>query len=65
MKVGLGARPKTKKTQAIQQGIGRLYDRYNNGDVTRNELLQGLSFVVAKNIKSAKRWMIIILILMK
>ena len=42
---------KQKKTQAIQQRIDTLYNRYKNGDATRNELLEGLSFVVAKNIK--------------
>ena len=52
MKGGLGARPKTKKSQAIRPRIVTLYDRYNNGDATRNELLQGLPFVVVKNIKS-------------
>jgi len=55
MKGGLGARPKTKKTQAIQQRIDTLYDRYVSGDADRNDLLEGLSFVVAKNIKSKKK----------
>ncbi len=41
MKGGLGARPKTKKTQAIQERIDTLYDRYDNGDPTQNELLEG------------------------
>ncbi len=51
MKGGLNARPKTKKNQAIQQRIDTLYDRYNNGEANCKELLEGLSFVVAKNIK--------------
>ncbi|CAF2876130.1 unnamed protein product [Rotaria sp. Silwood2] len=55
MKGGLTARPKTKKTQAIQQRIDTLYFRYDNGDVTRNELLEGLSFVVARNIKLKRK----------
>jgi hypothetical protein len=50
MKSGVAARPKTKK-QTIQQRIDTLYVRYLEGDATRNELLEGLSFVVAKNIK--------------
>ncbi len=41
-----------QKKQAIQQRIDTLYVCYDNGDATRNELLKGLSFVVAKNIKS-------------
>ncbi|CAF4051626.1 unnamed protein product [Rotaria sordida] len=40
---GLTARPKTKKTLAIQHRIDTLYVRYNNGDVNANELLDGLS----------------------
>ena len=55
MKGGLSARSKTKKTQAIQQRIDTLYDRYLSGDADRNDLLEGLSFVVAKNIKSKKK----------
>jgi hypothetical protein len=55
MKGGLAARQKTKQTQAIQQRIDTLYVRYANGDVTPNELLEGLSFVVAKNIKAKKK----------
>jgi len=55
MKGGLAARQKTKQTQAIQQRIDTLYVHYANGDVTPNELLEGLSFVVAKNIKAKKK----------
>jgi hypothetical protein len=55
MKGGLAARQKTKKKQAIQKRIDTLYVRYDNGDATRNELLEGLFFVVAKNIKSKKK----------
>jgi hypothetical protein len=52
MRDGLAAR---QKTQNIQKRIGTLYVRYDNGDATRNELLEGLFFVVAKNIKSKKK----------
>jgi hypothetical protein len=55
MKGGLAARPQTKKTQAIQQRIDNLYARYDNKEVTSAELLEGLSFVVAKNSKSKKK----------
>ncbi|CAF2957994.1 unnamed protein product [Rotaria sp. Silwood2] len=55
MKGGLTARPKTKKTLAIQHRIDTLYIRYDNGDINVNELLDGLSFVVAKNIKSKRK----------
>lgn len=55
MKGGLAARPQTKKTQAIQQRIDNLYVRYENKDMTPDELLEGLSFVVAKNSKSKKK----------
>ena len=55
MKGGLAARPKTKKTYAIQQRIDTLYIRYDNGDINDNELLEGLSYVVAKNIKSKRK----------
>jgi hypothetical protein len=50
MKGVLTAQAKKKKTQDIQQIID-LYIRYDNGNVNCNELLEGLSFVVAKNIK--------------
>lgn len=55
MRGGLEARAKSKKTLAIQQRIDTLYARHENGDISRNELLEGLSFVVAKNIKSKKK----------
>ncbi|CAF3249819.1 unnamed protein product [Rotaria sp. Silwood2] len=55
MKGGLTARPKTKKTLAIQHRIDTLYIRYDNGDINANELLNGLSYVVAKNIKSKRK----------
>ncbi|CAF4236001.1 unnamed protein product, partial [Rotaria sordida] len=42
MKDGLTVRPKTK-TLAIQHRIDTLYVRYNNGDISANELLDGLS----------------------
>jgi hypothetical protein len=40
-----------RNTQAIQPRIDRLYIRYDHGDDTHNEILEGLSFVIAKNIK--------------
>ncbi|CAF3261290.1 unnamed protein product, partial [Rotaria socialis] len=55
MKGGLQTQPKTKKTQAIQQRIDTLYIRRDNGDVTSKELLEGLSFIVAKNIKPKRK----------
>ncbi len=55
MKGGLTARPKSKKTQAIQQRIDTLYIRYDNDDINANELLEGLSYVFAKNIKSKRK----------
>ncbi|CAF3744495.1 unnamed protein product [Rotaria sordida] len=55
MKGGLTARPKTKKTLAIQHRIDTLYIRYDNGYINANELLNGLSYVVAKNIKSKRK----------
>ena len=54
MKGGLAARSKTQKTHAIQQRIDTLYLRYENNDINPNELLEGLSYVVAKDIKSKK-----------
>ncbi len=64
LKGGLAARPQTKKTQAIQQRIDNLYVRYENKDMTPDELLEGLSFVVAKNSKSKKKWTVIDLCIM-
>jgi hypothetical protein len=55
MKGGLAARPQTKKTQAIQKRIDNLYIRYDNSDINSAELLEGLSYVVAKNSKSKKK----------
>ena len=55
MKAGLSARPKTNRTQAIQQRVNTLYSRYANGDISATDLLDGLSFVVAKNISSKKK----------
>ncbi|CAF4333282.1 unnamed protein product [Rotaria sp. Silwood2] len=46
---------KTKKTLAIQHRIDTLYIRYGNDDINANELLDGLSYVVAKNIKSKRK----------
>ncbi|CAF4091623.1 unnamed protein product [Rotaria sordida] len=55
MKGSLAARPQTKTTQAIQKRIDNLYARYENKEVSPDELLEGLSFVVAKNSKSKKK----------
>ncbi|CAF3364945.1 unnamed protein product [Rotaria socialis] len=51
---GLTCRTKTAATNAIQQRIDTLYLRYQNNEITVDELLLGLSYVVAKN-TSAKR----------
>ncbi|CAF2727901.1 unnamed protein product [Rotaria sp. Silwood2] len=60
MKGGLAARPQTKTTQAIQKRIDNLYARYENKEVSPDELLEGLSFVVAKNSKSKKNKQLLI-----
>ena len=39
----------------MQQRIDALHAHYDNSDITCNELLEGLSLVVAKNIKPKKR----------
>ena len=54
MKRGLAARQKPKQTEAIQYRIDTFYVRYANDDVTANELLERLSFVVVKTIKARK-----------
>ncbi|CAF4635139.1 unnamed protein product, partial [Rotaria sp. Silwood2] len=55
MKGGLTARPKTKTTLTIQHRIDTLYIRYGNDDINANELLDGLSYVIAKNVKSKRK----------
>ncbi|CAF4154360.1 unnamed protein product, partial [Rotaria sp. Silwood2] len=55
MKAGLSTRPKTAKTQAIQQRLDTLYARYNNSETGATELFDELSYVVAKNISSKKK----------
>ena len=55
MKNGLTTRPKTKKTLATQHRIDTPYPRYNNGDINATELLDGLSYVLANNIKSKRK----------
>ena len=55
MKGGLTARTPTKKTQAIQQRLDALYSRYDNDEINENELLESLSYVVAKNTKAKKK----------
>ncbi|CAF4009296.1 unnamed protein product, partial [Rotaria sordida] len=52
---GLAARLKTATTNAIQQRIDTLYLRYQNNDITVDELLNGLSYVVAKNTTSKRK----------
>ncbi|CAF2855277.1 unnamed protein product [Rotaria sp. Silwood2] len=52
---GLAARSKTAATNAIQQRIDTLYLRYQNDDIIVDELLNGLSYVVAKNITSKRK----------
>ncbi len=54
MKDGLAARPQTKKTQTTQKQIDTLCIGYQNKDVNVHELLEGLSYVVAKNSKSKR-----------
>lgn len=55
MNGGLAARQQTNKKLAIQQRIDTLYARHNAGDITCDELLKGLAFVVDKNIKSKRK----------
>ncbi|CAF3069025.1 unnamed protein product [Rotaria sp. Silwood2] len=55
MKAGLSTRPKTAKTQAIQQRLDTLYTRYNNSEIVAMELFDGLSYVMTKNISSKKK----------
>ena len=55
MKSDLSARSKTKKTQAIQDRIDTLYLRFETKDINSQELLGGLSYVVANDIKAKKK----------
>ena len=55
VKGGLAARTQTKKTQAIQKRIDTLYIRYDSNDINSGELLEGLSYVIAKNSKFKKK----------
>jgi hypothetical protein len=55
MKGDVSARSKTKKTQAVQDRIDTLYLPFQNKDINSEELLEGLSYVVAKNIKAKKK----------
>ena len=52
---GLVARSKTATKNAIQQRIDTLYLRYQNNDITVDELLNGLSYVVAKKTTSKRK----------
>ena len=56
---GLTYRTKTAATNAIQQRIDTLYLRYQNNDITVDELLLGLSYVVAKKNYGKKKKIII------
>jgi hypothetical protein len=47
-------RKKTKKTNVIQQRIDTLAARFENVEIDLKEYLQGLSLLVAKDIKAKK-----------
>lgn len=55
MNGGLAARPKTETTNAVQNRLDTLYARYSNSEINPKELLDGLSFVVAKSSLSKKK----------
>lgn len=42
------SKQKNKRTTALQSRINTLYNRYNDYVITASELLDGLSFLVAK-----------------
>ncbi|CAF2982191.1 unnamed protein product [Rotaria sp. Silwood2] len=46
--VGMGPRTKRLKSRITEQRTKELYDRFNNNQITVQELLHGLSFFVAK-----------------
>jgi hypothetical protein len=48
MNAGAQARAKRAATSAIQKRIDTLNDRFKNGDINVDELLDGLPLVVAK-----------------
>ncbi len=51
----LSAQLKTNITHAIERMLHALYFRYKNDDINPNELLEGLSYVVAVNPKSKEK----------
>ncbi len=48
MNTGAKVRTKTETSNAIQQHIDSLNERFTNNEITVTELLDGLSLVVAK-----------------
>ncbi|CAF3588472.1 unnamed protein product [Rotaria sp. Silwood1] len=55
MRAGATGRPKTKRTNCVQRRIHTLADRYANDEISLEEYLEGLSFVVAKDKKIIKK----------
>jgi len=55
MRGGLAARTKAPRTVAIQHRIDTLNERYANGEINSNELLEGLTYVVTKNTLAKKK----------
>jgi hypothetical protein len=51
MNAGAKGRPKTEISNAIQQRIDTLNERFTNNEINLTELLDGLSLVVAKQKK--------------
>ncbi len=51
MNAGAKVRPKTETSNAIQQRIDTLNERFTNNEINLTELLDGLSLVVAKQKK--------------
>ncbi len=51
MNAGAKGRPKTETSNAIQQRIDTLNERFTNNEINLTELLDGLSLVVAKQKK--------------
>ncbi|CAF0873328.1 unnamed protein product [Didymodactylos carnosus] len=49
IRAGATGRQKTKKTNCVQRRIDTLGDRHENDEITLEEYLEGLSFVVAKD----------------
>jgi hypothetical protein len=51
MNAGAKVRPKTETSNAIQQRIDTLNERFTNNEINLTELYDGLSLVVAKQNK--------------